>query len=308
MWITLLFLTLSYFAQDSTSFVETSVDHNVELHLTGRIINGTEAVLRQFPHQVSLMRRWTKKYFCGGSIINVNLILTAAHCMQTSNGEVIKPWTIIVVGGIIKLDEATRIRQERGVKTIRIHPKYNNILLYNDIAVLQLKKPFKLTPEVHNVPLPQNPPVPKTLCQVSGWGYLNQDVPIVSNALMYVSLPIRSRKECCKLYENIIDLSAGTFCAGYLKGGKDACQGDSGGGMICNGILTGIVSGGMGCAVPLLPGIYTDIFYYLDWIVENENVIIVKQIINCTDNNQSTSITPTILVVMIYTSSLYCYR
>lgn len=152
---------------------------------------------------------------------------------------------------------------------------------------------------------------------------------------MYVSLPIRSRKECCKLYENIIDLSAGTFCAGYLKGGKDACQvmriilfikttqfvnyfiticffrmfqGDSGGGMICNGILTGIVSGGMGCAVPLLPGIYTDIFYYLDWIVENENVIIVKQIINCTDNNQSTSITPTILVVMIYTSSLYCYR
>jgi len=41
---------------------------------------------------------------------------------------------------------------------------------------------------------------------------------------MYVDLPIRSVKECRKLLENITDLPPGMFCAGYLEGGKDACQ------------------------------------------------------------------------------------
>lgn len=36
--------------------------------------------------------------------------------------------------------------------------------------------------------------------------------------------------------------------------------------MICNGILTGIVSGGEGCAVPRTPGVYSNVFFYKDWI------------------------------------------
>lgn len=80
--------------------------------------------------------------------------------------------------------------------------------------------------------------------------------------------------------------------------------------MVCNGILTGVVSGGEGCALPLIPGVYTDIFHYMDWILENENVIMVNHIFsnrignnctsnNCTGNNHSTYKTPTILVVII---------
>ncbi|KMQ97152.1 transmembrane protease serine 9-like protein [Lasius niger] len=170
------------------------------------------------------------------------------------NGEIIQPWTIMVVGGVLKLDENTTTRQERGVEKFRVHPNFNSITLHNDVAVLQLLKPFKLTPEVHNVALPGNPPVPKTICQVSGWGYPASGIPIVSNDLMYVDLPIQSTKKCRELLVNITDLPAGMFCAGYLAGGKDACQGDSGGGMVCNGILTGVVSGGEGCALPLIPG------------------------------------------------------
>ncbi|XP_029160583.1 trypsin alpha-like [Nylanderia fulva] len=299
MRIALLFLALSCFVYGSTSFVEISVDHGLQMRLTGRIVNGTKAELRQFPYQVSLTRRWTKIHFCGGSIISVNIVLTAAHCMFINNG-VINPSSFTVVGGIIQLKQNTNTRQEKNVKTIKIHPKFDMNTLYNDVAVLQLAEPFTLTPELHNVALPQNPPVPKTLCQVSGWGYPESGNATVSNDLMYVDLPIRSTKDCRKLLVNVTDLPAGMFCAGYLAGGKDACQGDSGGGMICNGILTGVVSGGQGCALPLLPGVYADIFHYLDWIVQNENVIIVKQIVdNCTDNNHSTSITPTILVVMI---------
>ncbi|XP_072743648.1 trypsin-like [Anoplolepis gracilipes] len=299
LFLTLVFLTFSCF-HGSTNFVEISTYHNVKsmwLNLTSRIVNGTKATPRQFPHQVSLMRTWTGNHFCGGSIISIKLVLTAAHCMYL-NGNLIPPWTIMVVGGVLKLNENTVTRQERGVEEFRTHPEFNLNTLQNDVAVLQLSAPFEFTPEVHSLPLPTNPIVPETLCQVSGWGYSAEDVPVASNDLMYVVLPIRSTTECRELLVNITDLPAGMFCAGYLEGGKDACQGDSGGGMVCNGILTGVVSGGEGCARPNLPGVYVDIFYYLNWISENENVIILQGFNNSRCNN-GTHKTPTIIILMI---------
>ncbi|XP_050452551.1 serine protease 1-like [Cataglyphis hispanica] len=295
----LVFLTFLYFAH-GLSLVEISINRNVEsksFGLTGRIINGTKATLRQFPHQVSLMRSWNQNHFCGGNIISSKLILTAAHCMYLNN-IVIQPWMIIVVGGTLKLNEYPSTRQERGVESIAIHPQFDITTLYNDVAVLQLLVSFELSPEVNYIPLPGNPPVPETICQVSGWGYTAEDVPIVSNDLMYVNLPIRSTEECRELLVNVTDLPTGMLCAGYLEGGKDSCQGDSGGGMVCNGILTGIVSGGEGCAQPRLPGIYADIFHYMDWISNQQNVIIVHKF-HILANNHSTHKTPTITVVMI---------
>jgi len=53
------------------------------------------------------------------------------------SGNVIPPWTIIVVGGILKLNETLK-RQEKGVENIRIHPKFNLENLYNDVAVLKV--------------------------------------------------------------------------------------------------------------------------------------------------------------------------
>lgn len=45
--------------------------------------------------------------------------------------------------------------------------------------------------------------------------------------------------------------------------------------MTCNGVLTGVVSGGQGCAEPLLPGVYSDVFHYLDWILNDTDVVVV---------------------------------
>lgn len=53
------------------------------------------------------------------------------------------------------------------------------------------------------------------------------------------------------------------MCAGKKTGGIDACWADSGGPMISNDDgLIGIVSTGIGCARPGLPGIYTRKYFF----------------------------------------------
>lgn len=46
-------------------------------------------------------------------------------------------------------------------------------------------------------------------------------------------------------------------------------QGDSGGPMVCNGALAGIISWGYRCATAKFPGVYTDIRQYRQWLAMN---------------------------------------
>lgn len=54
----------------------------LKAHAQDRIVGGELATLGQFPYQVAIyfLDNENKTFICGGSIINQEWILTAAHC------------------------------------------------------------------------------------------------------------------------------------------------------------------------------------------------------------------------------------
>ena len=105
----------------------------------GRIVGGIEAQSGEFPWQVSWQRKGfnTYSHSCGGSIINENWVLTAAHCCAgIYEGK-------IVAGGL-KLREDEGIEQERSYVEF-IHPEYDSRTTNNDVCLLKLNEPLDLS-------------------------------------------------------------------------------------------------------------------------------------------------------------------
>uniref|UniRef100_A0A8C5S077 Coagulation factor XI n=1 Tax=Laticauda laticaudata TaxID=8630 RepID=A0A8C5S077_LATLA len=91
---------------------------------------------------------------------------------------------------------------------------------------------------------------------VTGWGYIKERGS-VEDMLQKVKIPIIPNTECQSQYPDhrITDKMA-------TRGGKDACQGDSG------WYVVGITSWGEGCGRPGQPGVYTNVAKFVGWILE----------------------------------------
>lgn len=67
------------------------------------------------------------------------------------------------------------------------------------------------------------------------------------------------------------------FCVGYREGGKDSCEGDSGGFYVIEvegiSFLIGIISWGEECVMKGKYGIYIKVFRYVNWIKEKIKLI-----------------------------------
>lgn len=85
--------------------------------------------------------------------------------------------------------------------------------------------------------------------------------------LQEVQMPVVNRQRCSEVYDAIgYWVSDAMFCAGSFTSEFDACNGDTGGPLVANGQLIGLVSWGMGCAEWGYPGVYTSIAALRPWI------------------------------------------
>uniref|UniRef100_UPI0037E99BB9 uncharacterized protein n=1 Tax=Semicossyphus pulcher TaxID=241346 RepID=UPI0037E99BB9 len=237
-----------------------------------RIVNGEDCPPGECPWQALLMNE-EDRGFCGGTILNEYIILTAAHCMNQSRFLYIKlgEFDVLVEHG----NEAIH-----HVETIITHNRYKPDTYHNDIALIKLTKPIKFTRFILPACLPEPDFAEKVLMRqpdgiVSGFGRVGEGRQ-PSTILQRLTVPYVDRLTCIESTQ--LRISVRMFCAGYDKESKDACQGDSGGPHVTRYrntyFVTGIVSWGEGCARKGKYGVYTQVSKYTRWIREGmENLM-----------------------------------
>lgn len=97
-----------------------------------RIVGGEETTIEEFPYQISL--EYGSSHRCGGSILDENTILTAAHCTYG-----LSSLYFYVRAGTANLGSGG---QRVSVSEIRENAGYNPSTINNDIAILKVNLYF----------------------------------------------------------------------------------------------------------------------------------------------------------------------
>ncbi|KAK7877971.1 hypothetical protein WMY93_031373 [Mugilogobius chulae] len=216
-----------------------------------RIVGGLPPVPNSIKYIVSIQTR-LRQHFCGGSLITRYWVVTAAHCNKGIDNT-------LVVAGDHTLGVYEGTEQEIFPQILIPHPEHNSRTSNNDIMLIKLQVPVWLNSYISIVILPRQDAMrtPGSMCRASGWGSTQPGVNTISTTLQTVKLPIVDPNQCNSTVSYSGAITDRMLCAGYR---------DSGGPLVCDGLLYGIVSWGSGCAIPQYPGVYTSVSKYRVWI------------------------------------------
>ncbi|KAL0134138.1 hypothetical protein PUN28_001175 [Cardiocondyla obscurior] len=239
---------------------------NCECGVTGgissRIVGGKITIPHIFPWVVAILNK--KSLHCGGTLINNRYVLTAGHCVKWTNHADLS----VGVGmhDILNSNEGFIA----AVDQVILHEDFESDYLHdtNDIALIRLQHPVKINENVKPVCLPhKNSDYTGQYVKVTGWGRVHVEGE-PSQFLRQATLKVMSFA-ACKNTSFGDHLTESMMCA--YNDNTDACQGDSGGPLLYERMdgkyeIAGIVSWGIGCADPGIPGVYVKNTDYLNWI------------------------------------------
>lgn len=247
----------------------------------GLIVRGQSFPRGTFPWIVALMHTGTRppKYFCGGTLISKNFVISAAHCVrQKHKTDKLQPKDVLAIFGAHDLGacfEAERVMLTP--KNIFVHDDWNPLTIeYDaDISLLKFEEgSIHFNTFVQPVCLWDSEDDPTaTDGLIVGWGKSEDETKIHENLPKLIKAPIQTNENCFLNTKVLVDFSSNrTFCAG-LRNGSGVCTGDSGGGLFIkvDGVyhLKGIVSSSfikdVGCDVSR-NAIYTNVLKFNDWI------------------------------------------
>ncbi|MBQ0847537.1 trypsin-like serine protease [Streptomyces sp. BH-SS-21] len=237
------------------------------------IIGGGETTIASAPWMVQLGYYdpvTGDGYFCGGTLVAPNKVLTAAHCVAgldwVGNGA--------VLAGTTDLDDYTN-GTATGVLRQWTHPRYNADTTQNDIAVLTLDTPLLDRPTLRLAASDDSALYKSgTTGTVYGWGLTSgADDATLSTKLKKANLPLVADATCKSAMASVLDgdyfiagsmACAGTPASGADEGTNSPCNGDSGGPLVVGGKIAGIVSWGVaGCTAKGAYPVFTKVSSYI---------------------------------------------
>uniref|UniRef100_A0A3B4B5E6 Granzyme M n=1 Tax=Periophthalmus magnuspinnatus TaxID=409849 RepID=A0A3B4B5E6_9GOBI len=229
------------------------------------IVGGQEASPGFWPWQVYILTRDSMgtTFICGGSLINREWVMTAAHCHEG----MVTNQTQVFLGSVDRTSSRNSVM--RMVVEVVFHPDYNSSIAFiNDIVLLKLDSPVTYTSRIQPVCLSKNDSTIQSgqTSWVAGFGETSESkgtihVHVTSQITTISNLKLSHRKG-----QILGHRSHPSLCS----------QGDSGGPLVVKQdgvwIQIGIVSATDGCALPNKPAIYTEFNLFSD-IINNAQTV-----------------------------------
>ncbi len=237
------------------------------------IISGQLAKPGEFPFIAALYSKGSTPldgFYCGASLIQPDLLVTAAHCVE---GVQVNELSIVVGVHDIGLVESAYV--PHSAEKIFTHAGYDSFSLVNDIALIRLTEPAKSNPIDIIDDTRFQWLTTDTEMTVAGWGNMTLEEGSGSNyprRLQKATVDFIDQQTCqnLKVPSPYSQLDEFALCA--ARDGIELGSGDSGGPLIYQHneryYLAGIVSWSLGYASASEPGIYMSVHHYLEWITK----------------------------------------
>jgi secreted trypsin-like serine protease len=236
-----------------------------------QVVGGTAVPDGKYPFVAFVQGRTDGfKFSCGGSLIDQDSVLTAAHCAK---GVRASTMTVTVGRTVLSSDQG----QKRHVSRIFVHPRYNDNTFARDAAVLKLRGSVSGIAPIELAATSQDHlERPGRYATIAGWGntikqpancgiFCNTDSNF-PDRMREARVPLVSDSSANETYDRYHRRPTGyipPILVAAGKEGKDTCQGDSGGPLFAktpNGPRQiGITSFGAGCGARGNPGVYTEV-------------------------------------------------